>query len=153
MKNDTLINKLNDLIKPIVLKLNYELYYIEYIKENNENYLRVYIDNEKGISLEDCEIVSREISDMLDNEDPIEESYYLEVSSPGIERILYNDEHLHKYVNYDVLIKLSKPHKGQKLFEGKLIDFSKDTITIEAENFKVNIPREKIKKVTLKGEF
>ncbi|QGU95212.1 ribosome maturation factor RimP [Clostridium bovifaecis] len=153
MKNDALLEVLNELIEPIVLGLNYELYYIEYVKENNENYLRIYIDNEESITLEDCENVSREVSTMLDEKDPIEDSYYLEVSSPGIERTLYNDKHLHKYIGHDVDIKLSKPYEGKKIYNGKLLNFDSDVILIEFENSELNIPREKIKNVTLKGEF
>lgn len=153
MNKEVLINKLNELIKPIVLNLNYELYYIEYAKENNENYLRIYIDNEKCITLQDCEKVSREVSDILDIEDPIADSYYLEVSSPGVERILYNDAHLNKYINSDINIKLSKPFEGNKAYSGKLLNFDDDVIAIENDNIRLNIPREKIKKVTLKGEF
>lgn len=153
MKNDTLLTKLYEYIEPIVLDLNYELYYIEYIVENNENYLRVYIDNEQGITLEDCEKVSRKISDMLDEKDPINESYFLEVSSPGIERTLYNDKHLLKYINNDIKIKLSKPYEGNNSYTGKLIGFSNDTISIEYESNRFDIPRKKIKEITLKGEF
>lgn len=153
MKNDTLLTKLYEYIEPIVLDLNYELYYIEYIVENNENYLRVYIDNENGITLEDCEKVSRKISDMLDEKDPIDESYFLEVSSPGIERKLYNDKHLLKYINNDIKIKLSKPYEGSNAYTGKLIGFSDDTISIEFELNRFDIPRKKIKEITLKGEF
>ncbi|MCY6483934.1 ribosome maturation factor RimP [Clostridium aestuarii] len=153
MKNDILIDKLSNLVEPIVVQLNYELYHIEYIKENKENYLRIYIDKAEGISLEDCGKVSRKLSDMLDEKDPISESYYLEISSPGIERTLYNDKHLSKYINNIVNIKLSRLYNGQKTYIGKLLDFNNENISIEIENENVSIPKNKIKKITLKGEF
>lgn len=153
MKNDILVDKLSQLIEPLVAQVNYELYHVEYIKEQNENYLRVYIDKAEGISLEDCEKVSRKLSDMLDEEDPISDSYYLEVSSPGIERILYNDKHLQKYLNHMVTVKLSKLFEGNRKYEGKLLNFSTEFIEIEAEDNAISIPKNKIKRIILKGEF
>ena len=154
MKNNLInMDEINKLIKPIVEELNYELYYIEYLREQNENYLRIYIDSSKGINLEDCEKVSRRVSDILDEKDPISDSYYLEVSSPGIERVLYTEEHLHKYTNNQIIVKLAKLFEGSREHQGKLISFNDDTLTIEKENETINIPRERIKKIILKGEF
>lgn len=153
MNNNALLEKLDTLINPIVTGLEYELYHIEYVKEQGENYLRVYIDKESGISLEDCEKVSRRISEMLDEKDPIEDSYYLEVSSPGIERILYTDEHLSKYTNENVFVKLSKLFNGSKKIEGKLVGFDNEFIKINVNEEEVTIPKEKIKRIILKGEF
>ncbi|MCY6356635.1 ribosome maturation factor RimP [Clostridium sp. ZS2-4] len=153
MKNDILVDKLSQFIEPVVVQLNYELYHVEYIREQNENYLRVYIDKAEGISLEDCEKVSRKLSDMLDEEDPISDSYYLEVSSPGIERILYNDKHLQKYLNHMVAIKLSRLFEGNRKYEGKLLNFSNEIIEIENEDNSISIPKDKIKRIILKGEF
>ena len=97
MKKDILIEKIEELVKPIISELLYELYYVEYIKENGEFYLRIYIDKEEGrISLDDCEAVSRRVSEILDVEDPIKDAYYLEVSSPGLNRGLYTEEHFKK---------------------------------------------------------
>lgn len=152
MKED-LIRQLITLIEPIVIKLNYELYHLEFVKEGGENYLRIYIDNENGITLEDCEKVSRTISDMLDEADPIEEGYYLEVSSPGIDRELHNDKHFERYINSDVDIKLSSLFNGSKKYEGTLIGFDSAFIKIECEGKEIAIPREKINKVKLKVEF
>ncbi|MCY6372514.1 ribosome maturation factor RimP [Clostridium ganghwense] len=153
MKRDVLLDELSQLIEPIVSQLAYELYHIEYVKEQGENYLRLYIDKEEGISLEDCEKVSRKVSSMLDEKDPIEDSYYLEVSSPGVERILYSDKHLNKYINHMITIKLFKLFEGSKKYQGELLSFSNDFIEIEIEDSKLSIPRDKIKKIILKGEF
>jgi len=153
MANDMLINKLNNLIEPIVMEKGCELYYIEFVREGGEHYLRIYIDNEKSISLEDCEKVSRAVSDMLDVEDPISEGYYLEVSSPGIFRTLYNDKHYAKYINSDVVVKLNSLLEGKKQLEGKLLSFNGDKITVEVEGTEVSVPRNKIKITNLKGDL
>jgi ribosome maturation factor RimP len=153
MENDVLINKLKEIIGPIVKELNYDFYYIEYIKESGENYLRIYIDSEKGISLEDCEKVSRKTSAALDEYDPIPDAYYLEVSSPGMERGLYTDEHLQKYIGYDVFIKLSKLFEGKKSFKGKLLQFDMGKIVINFEDLNVSIPRDIISSVNLRAKF
>lgn len=144
MKRELIIEKLNVLIEPIVNEKNYELYYLEFVKESGENYLRVYIDNEAGISLEDCEKVSRAVSDMLDTEDPIEESYYLEVSSPGVNRTLYKDKHLNMAIGQNINLKLSSLFEGKKQYEGTLIEFNAETIKIRTENGEIDIPRDKV---------
>lgn len=153
MRNNELISSLNELIEPIVTKCGYKLYYIEFVKEQGENFLRIYIDSEKGISLNDCEKVSRQISDMLDIEDPIPYSYYLEVSSPGIDRFLYNDEHLSMYKGSYITIKLNKLFNGSKKFKGFLKNFNDSQVTIEQEKVEIAIPREKIKSINLNGEI
>ena len=86
MHNDAIIQKVEALTLPIAEELGYELYYVEYVRENGENYLRIYIDKDGGIFLSDCEALSRRVSDELDVEDFISDQYYLEVSSPGLER-------------------------------------------------------------------
>ncbi|WP_035290623.1 ribosome maturation factor RimP [Clostridium sp. KNHs214] len=153
MNNSELVTKLNELVEPIVSKCGYQLYHIEFVKEQGENFLRVYIDHEAGIGLNDCEKVSRQISDMLDLEDPISDSYYLEVSSPGIERELYNEEHLNKYIGNSITIRLSKLFNGSKKIIGVLKDFNDSEITITKEGEEISIPREKIKAINLNGEI
>lgn len=153
MNNEVVIKKLYSLIEPVVKEKNYELYYIEYVKEFGENYLRIYIDSPNGITLEDCETVSRPVSDILDIEDPISESYYLEVSSPGIDRVLYTDDHLNRYIGSAVSIRLSKLLNGKKQYEGTLLRFNPQDIVIQFENNELSIPREKINIINLKGEF
>lgn len=154
MSKNALVDKLIDLVEPIATELSYELYHLEYVREGNDNYLRIYIDKENGgISLEDCEKVSRAVSDMLDAEDPINEGYYLEVSSPGIERTLYTDRHLEKYTGSNVLVKLSGILNGKKKFEGELLGFSSEELRIKNEEEEISIPRNKVSKVNLKSEL
>jgi ribosome maturation factor RimP len=148
-----LINKLIDLFNPIVTELGYEFYYLEFVEEDGENFLRIYIDSGNGIGLSDCEKVSRRISETLDEEDPISSSYYLEVSSPGVFRTLFTDEHLNKYINSNISLDLNKLYEGKRNLEGKLIKFDSDNIIIYDENNEFSIPRNTIDKVILKGEL
>lgn len=153
MKNNSLINQVTELVKPIVSSLNYDLYHIEYVRENGENYLRIYIDSENGIGFQDCEKVSRRVSDTLDEKDPIEEGYYLEVSSPGIFRTLYTEEHMNKYKNNSVTVKLNSLYKGKKSLEGILLEFDSENVYLDINNERITVPREKIKVINLNGEL
>ena len=123
------------LVKDKIENLGYDLYDVEYVKEGPNYYLRIYIDNKKGIDLNDCEKVSNEINDLLDTLDCIKEQYFLEVSSPGIERILRKDKHLKQNIGKQVEIKLfKKDEKGNKNYIGKLTDFDSEKITIDSNN-------------------
>jgi ribosome maturation factor RimP len=150
MKNDTLLQKLRGMIGPIVEKNDCELYHLEYVKEAGQNFLRIYIDNSNGISLENCEKVSRATSEMLDIEDPIADGYCLEVSSPGIERILYNDIHLEKYLGQNVLVSLNSLYEGKKKLEGDLVGFSDVQIEIQYDGNNISIQKDNIFTVSLK---
>jgi ribosome maturation factor RimP len=108
-----------------------EIYYIEYVKEGSEYYLRAYIDKPDGVNIIDCENVSRALSDELDRTDFIPDAYILEVSSPGLGRTLKKDKHLQKSIGMEVEIKLFKAVDKQKEFSGILKSFDNDTITIE----------------------
>lgn len=153
MKLDFLIEKLVVLIKPIVEEKGYEFYHLEFVKENNENYLRVYIDSSEGITLDDCEKVSRAVSDLLDVEDPITDSYYLEVSSPGLNRGLYTDEHIKRNLGNKVLVKLTKAINNKKSFDGVLLEVTDLDLKLHIEGEDLVIPRDKIKAINLEGEI
>ncbi|MDS0524891.1 ribosome maturation factor RimP [Clostridium sp. SHJSY1] len=152
MKNDALIEKIQALVKPIADELNYELYYIEYVKENGDFYLRIYIDKPEGISLTDCEALSRRVSDMLDVEDPVPDAYYLEVSSPGLNRGLYTDNHFKRYIGKEVLIKFTGSIDGKKSIKGVLEDINEESIVVKGEE-ELTIPKNKIKNANLDGEI
>ena len=153
MKKDVLIEKIEELVKPIISELLYELYYVEYIKENGEFYLRIYIDKKDDrISLDDCVAVSRRVSEILDTEDPIKDAYYLEVSSPGLNRGLYKEEHFKKFIGREVLVKLTSSINGTKSVKGILKDVLEDSIVVEAET-EVEILKDKIKFANLEGEI
>ena len=124
--------KVEQLVKEPIEKLGYNLYDVEYVKEGPNYYLRIYIDSTKGIDLNDCEKVSNQINEILDKEDYIKEQYFLEVSSPGIERILRKDEHLEQNIGKEVEVKLfKKDENGNKNYKGILEKFDTETITIK----------------------
>ena len=153
MNNNALIEKIETLVKPIEDELNYEIYHIEFVKENNEFYLRIYIDKEEGISLTDCEALSRRVSDVLDVEDPIDKAYYLEVSSPGLNRRLFTDEHFKKFVGREVLVKLNGNIEGKKNIKGLLKEVTEEKIIVEDGEKAITIPKVKIKVANLEGEI
>lgn len=133
-KRETYEEKTEKLLLPIVQANQVEIYDVEYVKEGSDYYLRCYIDKEGGVNINDCEAVSRALSDELDREDFIEEAYILEVSSPGLGRALKKDKHLEKSILKDVDIRTYKPMEGSKEFTGKLMAFDKDTVTLELDS-------------------
>ncbi|SHG93573.1 ribosome maturation factor RimP [Tepidibacter thalassicus] len=120
-----------DIVLPILDRENFELVDIEYVQEAGHKYLRVYIDKEGGISLKDCQIVSEELSKLLDELDPIKENYFLEVSSPGLDRPLKKDKDFERYKGRDVELKLYKSLDGKKQFEGELLGLFDGVIKIK----------------------
>ena len=140
--------KVTKLVEPIIENLGYELYDVEYAKEGKNYFLRIFIDHEKGIDLNDCEKVNDSITDILDKENYIKEQYFLEISSPGIERVLRKDKHLEKNIGEEVTIKLfKKDENGKKEYLGKLKDFNQEKIVIEQEEKDINIERKNISQI------
>jgi len=124
--------RVEELIREKIENIGYSLYDVEYAKEGPNYYLRIFIDNEKGIDLEDCEKVSNEINEKLDEADYIKEQYFLEVSSPGIERILRKGRHLEQNIGQQVEVKLfKKDENGNKNYIGELKEFDEQSITID----------------------
>lgn len=132
-KRETYEAKTQELLLPITEANGVEIYDVEYVKEGSEWYLRAYIDKEGGVSILDCEAVSRALSDELDRTDFIQDAYILEVSSPGLGRTLKKDKHLQKSLSEAVEIKTYKPFNGSKEFEGILKAFDDKTITLGIE--------------------
>ncbi|MBE5989274.1 ribosome maturation factor RimP [Lacrimispora xylanisolvens] len=126
--------KTESFLMPLMKENNFELVDVEYVKEAGNWYLRAYIDKEGGITVDDCEIISRKLGDWLDEKDFIADSYILEVSSPGLGRPLKKDKDFNRSIGEDVDIKLYKPLNKQKDFTGTLISFDKDTVTIAQED-------------------
>ena len=124
--------RVEELIKDKIENIGYSLYDVEYAKEGPNYYLRIFIDSEKGIDLDDCEKVSNEINEKLDEADYIKEQYFLEVSSPGVERILRKDRHLEQNIAKQVEAKLfKKDENGSKNYIGELKKFDEETVTID----------------------
>lgn len=138
-----------DALEDTVNGLGYRLWDVEYVKEASEWYLRFTIDNDEGITIEDCEKVHRTIDPLLDELDPIEGAYHLEVSSPGIERELRTDAHLQACAGEKVEAKLFAPFDGAKVYSGTLDSFSKENVVIGGKE----IPRDKISKINTVFEF
>ena len=152
MKNDALVTQIYEMVKPIADELNYEIYHIEYVKENGEYYLRIYIEKEGGITLNDCEALSRRVSDLMDEKDPIAEAYFLEVSSPGLNRTLFTETHYKRFVGREVMVKLTKAVEGKKSIKGILKEVNEENIIVEADTL-ISIPKEKIKSANIEGEI
>ena len=140
------------MVKPIADELNYEIYHVEYVKENGEYYLRIYIEKEGGITLSDCEALSRRVSDLMDEKDPIPEAYFLEVSSPGLNRTLFTEAHYKRFVGREVMVKLAKAIDGKKSVKGILKEANEENIIVEADTL-ISIPKEKIKSANIEGEI
>lgn len=137
-----------NLIKEKIEKIGYELYDVLYLKEGSNRILRIVIDSEKGISLDDCEKVNNEIKEIIDRANPIEEQYYLEISSPGIERLLRKDWQLKKFKGAKVNIRLfKKDENGKKEYTGILGEVTETMLNVEAEGKDVGIDRKIISQV------
>ncbi len=152
MKVNALVEQIAEIVKPIAEELNYDIYHIEYVKESGEYYLRIYIEKDGGVSLNDCEALSRRVSDVLDEKDPITDAYFLEVSSPGLNRTLFTNEHYTRFIGNEVLVKLAKAVEGTKTIKGILKENNETSITVEGTE-EIIIPKDKIKSVNLEGEI
>lgn len=129
------VQKVRSIVEPIIEQQGLRLWDVRYVKEGAQWYLRVFIDKDGGVNIEDCENVSKAIDKPLDDNDPIEQSYCLEVCSPGIERELTRTEHFQQFIGSDIMVKLIRPipNIGKELF-GKLAEESKDEFVIENED-------------------
>nr|WP_309099378.1 ribosome maturation factor RimP [Fredinandcohnia onubensis] len=146
-----------ELVIPIVTDLQMELVDVEYVKEGKDWFLRVFIDSEKGVDIEDCGLVSEKLSEKLDEVDPIPYNYFLEVSSPGAERPLKKDSDFEKAIGKQVYVKTYEPIDGEKIFEGELTSFDGKLVTInvmvKTRKKSVEIPYEKISNARLAVTF
>ena len=146
--------KLLELAKPIAEENGCYIYDLEYVKEGKTRFLRIFADKEEGgISLDECEAISRAVSQVLDESDPINENYILEVSSPGIERRLRTPIHFERYLGKTIDIGLYKAQNGSKLLSGKLLAFDDGKITIETENESQSIMQSETTGVKLHFDF
>lgn len=141
--------KIEELVTKPITDLGYRVYDVMYVKEGKDNFLRIFIDNDKGISLDDCEKVNDAITDMLDEADLIKDQYFLEISSPGVERNIRKDKHFEESTGKEVNIKLFKPLENkEKEITGILKDFDKETVKIETDkNEEITIPRNNISSI------
>lgn len=152
-KRETYEAKAMAMLEQIVKANDVEIYDVEYVNEAGEWYLRAYIDKEGGVTIDDCEAVSRALSDALDADDFIEDAYYLEVSSPGLGRTLKKDIHFEKSLGEMVELKTYKPIEKKKEFEGILKAFDKDKVTLEINGTDKEFLRSEIALVRLSLDF
>ncbi|KAA6452829.1 ribosome maturation factor RimP [Bacillus swezeyi] len=155
--SNKVIDTASEMVQPILDNLQLELVDIEFVKEGPNWFLRVFIDSEDGVDIEECAKVSEALSEKLDEADPIKQNYFLEVSSPGAERPLKKEADFMKALGKNVYIKTYEPIEGNKEFEGKLSAFDGEiaeiTVTIKTRQKKINIPYEKIAKARLAVTF
>ena len=137
-------NKVEELLENTINKLGYNLYDVEYVKEAKNYFLRIFIDKDDGINLDDCEKVNNAITDLLDEADLISDQYFLEVSSPGVERIIRKEKHLNENIGNEIEVKLYKPIEGNKQIVGILKSFDNSNVVIEVLEKEISIPRKEI---------
>ncbi len=140
--------KVSALIKDAVEALGVQLWDVKFVKEGASWYLRVFIDKEEGVDINDCTDVSRLIDPIIDEADPINVSYYLEVCSPGLERELTESWHFEKYMGADVKVKLIRPKDGQREFSGKLKSYD-GGVTIESDGADISFTKAELVYVKL----
>lgn len=139
-----------ELAEPITQDFGLELVDVEFKKEGGSWFLRVFIDKEAGIDLEDCEKVSRALDTRLDEVDPIPQAYHLEISSPGLERPLKKDEDFKRFAGRQVQLSTYTPIEGQKKFQGELLGLGGDKVQlVNQQGIKIEIPKEQIAKAKL----
>ena len=140
--------------EPIANENGLEIYDVEFKKEGSDYFLRVFIDKEEGVSIDDCEAVSRPLSDALDEADPISEGYYLEVSSPGIERQLKRQQDFDRFCGENISVKLFRAVNGTKQLTAKLVSRTEDVLTVETEaGEKIEIDNKDVAVVRLAVDF
>jgi ribosome maturation factor RimP len=147
----TLRERLIALIEPLLARLGYELVELEYAAGRTQAVVRIFIDQSAGITVEDCERVSREVAALLDVDDPIPTAYTLEVSSPGFDRVLRTPAHFARFVGSRVFVELKVPRAGRRRYTGMLQAANATGIELEVDKQKVEIPFEEIGKARLAG--
>ena len=149
--------KVTDLVtefaRPVVEANGCQLWDVEFVREGSERYLRVYIDKDGGIDIEDCERIHRALDPILDEKDPIAESYHFEVCSAGLERALKRPGDFERFMGSPVLVKLYRPHNGLKEFPGILRGYEEGRVTVEAGKETITFEKSQIALVRLRVEF
>ena len=152
-KREEYEKKGEELVMPLITENHFELVDVEYVKEGSNWYLRFYIDKEGGITVDDCELISRALSDMLDEKDFIEDAYILEVSSPGLGRPLKKPKDFERSIGKEVEVKLYRSINRQKDFEGTLESYSDTQVTIKVDEEEITFERSDIALIRLAFDF
>ncbi len=138
---------------PVVESFGCQLWDVEYVREGSERYLRVYIDKDGGVDIDDCEKIHRALDPILDEKDPIAESYHFEVCSAGLERALKRPSDFARFINAPVLVKLYRPRNGLKEISGVLRGYEEGRVTVEAGNESITFEKSEVALVRLRVEF
>lgn len=133
-KGGNVTGSVRALAEPLAAELGLRIWDVRFVKEGAEHYLRIYIDKDEGVSIDDCVDMTHAIDGPLDEADPISVSYILEVSSPGAERALTRDDHFEQFLGAPVFFKLQRPVNGQREFKGTLKDYDNGNITVDTED-------------------
>ncbi|HEY4543400.1 MAG TPA: ribosome maturation factor RimP [Tissierellaceae bacterium] len=145
LSRQEIIKQASILVEPVLVDMGYELVEVEYMKEFGDYFLKIFIYNDTGVGVDDCEIIARKVSEILDEKDLIPGAYYLEVSSPGLDRPISTNDDLRRNLNKDIEVRLYKAIDNIKNFEGKLIDYNEEDIKIvEEDETERVIPRQSI---------
>ncbi|EHL09280.1 hypothetical protein HMPREF0322_00005 [Desulfitobacterium hafniense DP7] len=150
---ESIMEQVEAIIAPVITEQGLELVDVEYVKEGAHWYLRIYIDKEGGVDIDDCTNVSHLVSEVLDKHDPIAQAYMLEVSSPGLERPLKKDEDFERFTGKLVRVLTKEVYQGYKEFTGYLVGLIEDDIVLEYEKERMAIPRAIVDKANLTFEF
>ncbi|HXZ39078.1 MAG TPA: ribosome maturation factor RimP [Thermodesulfobacteriota bacterium] len=153
MKSETLLQEVREVVEPILQSQGYELVDLEYQRESRGWVLRIYLDREGGITLDDCTGVSHEVGAVLEVKDVIPNAYVLEVSSPGLTRPLKKPEDYNRFRNQLVKIKLFQPLDGRRNFKGILLGLEGETVRVEVDQQLFEIPLQSIAKANLEIDF
>lgn len=145
--------KLTELLRPAVEETGKQLLGIEYISAGNNSVLRLFIDHENGINVDDCAEVSRQVGAVLDVEDPISSEYNLEVSSPGVDRPLFELAHFQEVIGETINVKLSMPLNGRRKFKGPLIGIENNTLIVEVDSIDYELVISNVDKANLVAKF
>ncbi len=144
---------ITELAAPVAEQLGLSVWDVEFVKEGGERYLRVFIDKEDGVGISDCESFSRAFDPVLDEEDPIAESYIFEVSSAGLERRLYRPSDFETYMGSAVTLKTFSPKDGKKEFAGTLSGYADGDVTLDVDGESIDFTKKEIASVRLRVEF
>lgn len=139
--------------KPVVESFGCQIWDVEYVREGSERYLRVYIDKDGGVDIDDCEKIHRALDPILDQEDPIAESYHFEVSSAGLERALKRPGDFTRFMGSPVLVKLYRPRNGLKEIPGTLTGYEDGRITVQAGKETITFEKSEVALTRLRVEF
>ena len=155
-KTGGVVGAVKKIAEPLAAELGYVLWDVEYEKQGADMYLRITIDSDEGITIDDCEKMHRAIDPLLDEADPIEDAYHLEVSSPGIERELKNDMHIAACVGWDVEVRLYAPLNGAKSYLGRLMGLNEAgevMLAVEGKEEPMAFPRASIASLKTRFQF